>query len=154
MDNATNKLIREQLDQKFIQFQNLSEIAVPPSGWVYAVRTALKMSLRQLGNKLGITPQSTKEIEVREKNGSITLKTLNDVANSLNMKLVYALIPKEGSLQSLLERAAYNAAEKIVMRTSITMKLEDQENSEERLKKAIKDKADEIMREIPGYLWD
>ncbi len=154
MDNATNKLIREQLDQKFIHFQNLSEIAVPPSGWVYAVRTALKMSLRQLGNKLGITPQSTKEIEVREKNGSITLKTLNDVANSLNMKLVYALIPKEGSLQSLLERAAYNAAEKIVMRTSITMKLEDQENSEERLKKAIKDKADEIMREIPGYLWD
>lgn len=154
MKNSTTKLLREQLDQKFIQLQALSEIGVPPSGWVYAVRTSLKMSLKQLGNKLGITPQSTKELETREKNGSITLRALNDAADCLNLKLVYALIPKDGSLQSLVERAAYAAAEKIVMRASISMKLENQENSDERLQKAIKDKADKIIREMPGYLWD
>ena len=45
-------------------------------------------------------------------------------------------------------------AEEIVMRTSHTMKLEDQENSEERIKKAIKDRAEKIKNELPKYLWD
>lgn len=154
MNNLKYKLMREQLDRKLLKFQELTEITIPPTGWIHAVRIALNMSLKQFGNKLGMTPQSAKEVEIREKNGSITLKTLNNAADSLNMKLVYILIPKNGSLQSLVERAAYDAAEKIVMRTSITMKLENQENTEERLQKAIKDKADEIMREMPKYLWD
>jgi len=154
MNNLKSKLIREQLDRKLMKFIELGDISVPPTGWIYATRTALNMSLKQLGKKLGITPQGIKEIEIREKKGSITLKNLNDIAMALNLKLVYALIPNDGSLQALLERAAYDEARKIVMRTSITMKLENQENTEERLQKAIKDKAEEIIREIPKYLWD
>jgi len=154
MNSLKSKLIREQLDRKLMKFIESGDISTPPSGWIYATRTALNISLKQLGKKLGITPQGIKEIELREKKGSITLKNLNDVANALNLKLVYALIPNDGSLQALLERAAYDEAKKIVMRTSITMKLESQENTEERLQKAIKDKAEEIIREIPKYLWD
>jgi len=154
MNNLKSKLIREQLDRKLMKFIESGDISTPPSGWIYATRTALNISLKQLGKKLGITPQGIKEIELREKKGSITLKNLNDVANALNLKLVYALIPNDGSLQALLERAAYDEAKKIVIRTSISMKLESQENTEERLQKAIKDKAEEIIREIPKYLWD
>lgn len=40
------------------------------------------------------------------------------------------------------------------MRTSHTMKLEDQENREERLQKAIEDRAEQIKQEVPKYLWD
>ena len=40
------------------------------------------------------------------------------------------------------------------MRTSHTMKLEDQENTQERLQKAIKDRAEKIKQEMPKYLWD
>lgn len=154
MNNLKSKLIREQLDRKLVKFIELGDISTPPSGWIYAARTALNMSLKQLGKKHGITPQGIKEIEIREKKGSITLKNLSDIAQALNLKLVYALIPNDGSLQALLERAAYDEAKKIVMRTSISMKLENQENTEERLQKAIKDKAEEIIREIPKYLWD
>lgn len=154
MNNIKRKLIREQLDRKLMKLTGLGEISAPPTGWIYAARTALNISLKQLGNKLGITPQGIKEIEIREKKGSITLKNLSDIANALNLKLVYALIPNDGSLQELLERAAYDEAKKIVMRTSTTMKLENQKNTEERLQKAIHDKAEEIIREIPKYLWD
>jgi mobile mystery protein A len=154
MTNSKSKLMIEQLDRKFATLRNLENISIPQTGWIYATRIALNMSLKQLGKKLGITSPSTKEIEIREKNGAITLKTLNKVANALNMKVVYALIPKDKSLETIIERAAYDAAKKIVMRTSIMMKLEDQENTEERLKRAIKDKADEIIREMPKYLWD
>jgi len=154
MNNLKSKLIREQLDRKLMNFMELRDISIPPAGWIYAIRTALNMSLKQLGKKLGITPQGIKEIENREKTGSITLKNLSDIAKALNLKLVYALIPNDGSLQALLERAAYDEAKKIIMRTSITMKLENQENTEDRLQKAIKDKTEEIIREIPKYLWD
>jgi hypothetical protein len=34
------------------------------------------------------------------------------------------------------------------------MKLEDQGNSEDRLKKAIKYRAEQIKNELPKYLWD
>jgi hypothetical protein len=34
------------------------------------------------------------------------------------------------------------------------MKLEDQENSEERIKQAILEMAEDIKREIPTQLWD
>ena len=53
------------------------------------------MSLRQLGNRMGISAQSVMEIEQREVDGSITLKSLKEAANAIEMKLVYAIIPKK-----------------------------------------------------------
>ena len=33
----TKKLIREQLDNKIIKLHVLEDIAIPPSGWIYAI---------------------------------------------------------------------------------------------------------------------
>lgn len=40
------------------------------------------------------------------------------------------------------------------MRTSHTMKLEDQENTKERIEKAIEERMKEILNEMPKSLWD
>ena len=40
------------------------------------------------------------------------------------------------------------------MRTSQSMKLEEQENSKERQQQAIKERTEDLKREIPKYLWD
>ena len=154
MKDLKLKLLIEQLDRKFEQLSVIDNLISPSEGWIYSVRTALKMTLRQLGNKLNITAQSVKEIETREKNASITLKTLKDAGNALDMKLVYGFIPKEKTLEAMIEKRAYEIAEKIVYRTSNTMVLEDQENSIERLRQAIQDRAEVIKREMPKYLWD
>jgi len=45
-------------------------------------------------------------------------------------------------------------ASKIVHRTSQSMKLEDQENSAKRITKAIQERKEEIIREMPKSLWD
>jgi hypothetical protein len=45
-------------------------------------------------------------------------------------------------------------ATEIVKRTSASMKLEDQENKPDRLKKAVIEKAEEIKFQMPKYLWD
>lgn len=148
------KLILEQIDRKIRQLKKVEDMTIPSSGWVYAVRLALAMSLRQLGNKMGITPQSVKEIEEREKSGTVSLNVLRQFGKCLDLKLVYGFIPKQESLNDMIEKRAVELAREIVNRTSISMELEDQENNPKRIQKAIIEKANEIKLEMPKYLWD
>ena len=129
-------------------------LVMPTIGWIKTIRTGIGMSLEQLGNKLSVTKQAIRDIENREKEGSITIKSMQEIANVLDMKFVYAFVPKEGSLEAMIEKRAIEVAKKIVHRTSNTMKLEDQANSEDRIQKAIKERAEEIINKTPKILWD
>lgn len=144
----------QQLNSKMLIVATMKKMTPPPIGWIKALRTALGMSLQQLGNKISITKQSLTDIERREKEGTITIKTLREVANALDMELVYGFAPKDGSLDALIDRKAKELATQIVMRTSNTMKLEDQANSARRIKKAIDERAVAIKNEMPKILWD
>lgn len=148
------KLQTEQLEQKLKGFSTAHKVPAPPTGWLKAVRVSLGMSLQQLADKLAITRQSVQEIEIREKEGTITLKSLRETANALDMQLVYGLVPKDGSIENLIDRKARELATRIVSRTSNTMKLEDQENSQQRIKKAIEERTAVIKNELPKVLWD
>ncbi|MEQ8416718.1 MAG: mobile mystery protein A [Imperialibacter sp.] len=144
----------DQLERKLKVYSSIKSTPIPPTGWIKAVRLALGISLQQLATKLSITRQSVLEIENREKNGSITIKSLREAANALDMDLVYGFVPKDGSLDALVERKARELATKIVRRTSNTMKLEAQENSESRLRTAISERASALKSEMPKVLWD
>jgi predicted DNA-binding mobile mystery protein A len=155
MKNEKQNLVIDQLDKKFESIQKFSaSLSVPTNGWINAVRKSLNMSLKQLGKKLKVTSQNINQLEQREIDGSISIQKLKDAAEALEMNFVYAFIPRDGSLEKLIEKRAMEVAKEIVMRTSHTMKLENQENSEERIKKAIKDRAEKIKNELPKYLWD
>jgi len=144
----------QQLNSKMLTFASLQKVAPPPTGWLKAVRTALGMSLQQLSNRLSITKQSAQEIEQREKDGSLTIKSLREAARALDMQLVYGFIPADGSMEALIDRKAKELATQIVLRTSNSMKLEDQENSKQRIEKAIEERAAIIKNEMPKALWD
>lgn len=154
MKNTKQQLLIQQTDKKLAPFKPLTLNVVPTKGWINTVRTSLKMSLRQLGGRLKISAQSAKEIEDREVNGTITLNSLKDAANALDLKLVYGFIAKHGSLEQMIEKRAKEIATEIVMRTNTTMTLEDQQNSKERIEQAINQKTSEIKFELPKYLWD
>ena len=151
MNNA-KKLQIAQLDRKLGKYAGFPD--PPAKGWIHGIRSAVNMTLRQLGSRLAITAQSAQEIEMRESNGSITLKNLREVGAALNMKLVYGFVPQDGSFDQLLENQALAVARKIVQRTDATMKLEDQQVGKERLEEAVAELANEIKREMPRYLWD
>ncbi len=144
----------QQLSSKLEVFSSTRNVATPPTGWIKAIRTALGMSMQQLGTKLSMTKQSVQDIERREQEGAITLKSLREAASAMDMDLVYGLVPRDGSLDQLIDRKAREPATKIVMRTSNTMKLEDQENSKTRLKNAVEERALSIKNEMPKILWD
>lgn len=151
---AKKNLQIQQLNSRMKAFPGLDKTPIPPTGWIKAIRAALGISLQQLGNKLSITKQSVLDIEKREKEGTITIKALREAGKALDMQLVYGFVPNDGSLEALIERKAEALATQIVLRTSNTMKLEDQENSKRRIKKAIKERALVIQNEMPKILWD
>ena len=151
---AIKSLQLQQLNNKMLSFAALKQVAMPPTGWIKAIRTALGMSMQQLGNKLAISKQGVLDIERREKEGAITIKSLKEIGRVLDMQLVYGFVPNDGSLDALIEKRATELATKIVMRTSNTMKLEDQGNSGERIKKAITERTAEIKNKMPKILWD
>ncbi|MHA8061502.1 mobile mystery protein A [Aquirufa beregesia] len=147
-------LQRQQLNDKMLILASINQVISPPIGWVKAIRTSLGMSMLQLGNKLSKSKQGIADIEKREIEGGITIKALREVGEALDMKLVYGFVPIDGSLEALIEKKALKLATKIVMRTSNTMRLEDQENSNERIEKAIKERTNSLKQEMPKILWD
>jgi len=148
------QLILAQLDLKLDKYKSLGAIPAPLRGWVYSIRQALNMSLRQLGNRMGITAPSVHEIEERERTGTVSLKVLRQVGEALDMKLVYGFIPETDSLEKMIENRAFELAREIVLRASVSMELEDQKNSDLRVKQAIEEKATELKTTVPRYLWD
>jgi predicted DNA-binding mobile mystery protein A len=154
MKNNKHYLLLQQTDKKIKVFKAVQSTLVPSKGWINTFRNALKMSLRQLGNRLNISPQSVKEIEEREANGTITLKSLRDVANAMDLQLIYGFVSKHESLEQMIEKRAKEIAKEIVSRTNNTMTLENQQNSIERIEQAIEQKTAEIKYDMPKYLWD
>jgi predicted DNA-binding mobile mystery protein A len=150
MNTKNSRLLLEQLNRRL----RGKSATTPSAGWVYTVRTALGMSRRQLGKRLEISAQSVKDLEENEAAGTVSLNRLKMAGQALGLQFSYSLRPAAGSLQKILEQAAQKTAREIVLRTSANMRLEQQGNSAERLKKAIQDKTAELMREIPSYLWE
>lgn len=154
MKDLKQKLIIEQMDSKLKEFVPLLVNQPPENGWINAIRTAFKMSLRQFGERLKMTPQGAENIEKREKDRTITIKSLEEAGRALNMTLVYGFVPVNGSIKQIIENRAKELAFEIVKTTSHTMALEDQVNTDKRLKTAIDDKAKQLIYEMPRYLWD
>jgi predicted DNA-binding mobile mystery protein A len=148
------KLLIAQLDQKLANFKDIGMVLVPQKGWVNTIRTTLNMTRNQLGAKLNLTKGAIQKIEEREATGQITINKLKDVGNALNMQLVYGFIPKDGTIENLVNLKAEKLARKIVLRTNQNMKLEDQGIGDEKITKTIKELADEIKREMRRSLWD
>lgn len=112
-----HSLLIEQLDQKLQPFDQTKKALVPERGWINTIRTTLNMTMAQLGTKLNITRQGVKNLEKSEANGTITLNSLRDVSNAMDLKLVYAMVPKDGTINDLVNVKAEKLARRIVMRT-------------------------------------
>ncbi|WP_221403458.1 mobile mystery protein A [Riemerella columbina] len=142
------------MNDKIEKFSVLKGVNVPPVGWVKAIRKALGISLQQLGNKRSISKQSVLDIERREQEGTISLNALREIGKAMDMELVYGFVPKDGNLNAYIERKARELAIEIVMRSANTMKLEEQENTRDRILKAIEERTEELIKDQPKILWD
>ena len=154
MKNSKVQFFLDETQDKLNPFYVLKSQVKPDNGWVNAIRISIKMSLRQLGERLHITPQGVRDLEKREKEGAITINTLKEVGRVLDMDLVYGFISRHNSLEDMIEERAREIAEEVVLKTSQTMQLDTSRKSENDIKKAIQQKTYEISSKMPSYLWD
>ena len=148
------KLLIEQLDQKLAVFKDAVAEPIPQKGWVNTIRTTLNMTMEQLGAKLKLTKGAVQKIEEREAIGQITINKLKDVGEALDMQFVYGFVPKNGTIENLINLKAEKLARKIVLRTNQNMRLEDQGIGDDKINDSIMDLANEIKREMRKSLWD
>jgi len=148
------KLLIEQLDQKLKPLHDAEMVLIPNRGWINTIRTALNMTMAQLGTRLNISRQGVKSIEEREAKGTITINSLKEVGEAMDLKFVYGYVPKNKTIDNYVNIKAKELATKIVMRTNQNMKLEDQGLQVEKIKDSIEELAIELKREMKRSLWD
>lgn len=98
---------------------------LPRSGWIRAVRDALGMSTRELAARVGLSSQRISQIEQNERNRSLTLDTLDRLADGLGCRVEYVLVPHRPLDQMVMDRALAKAAAEVA-EVDHTMVLENQ----------------------------
>ena len=129
-------------------------LRAPPGGWLRAVREALGITQAQLARRMHISRQSLQDFERAEAEGRITLDSLARVAGALDCRMVYAVVPENGSLDDIRIRRAEAVADRLLKPTSHSMKLEAQGVSERERKRQRKLLVESLLRESPRKLWE
>lgn len=145
-------LRRRQLDAQVQTYLGITR-SRPTRGWSAAVREAIGMSTRQLGERLGITQQSAAELEKAEVADQITLKNLRRLAKAMDADLVYGFVPRKSFEQNVRNQAERRAA-RVVERVETSMSLEDQPTASATQKQRKADLIEEFVRTTPRDLWD
>ncbi len=101
------------------------------------------MTGQQLADRLGVAWQSMDDLEKSEAAGTITLNSLRRGAAAMECELVYFIVPKDGSVETLVERRARAVGSRDLARTGQTMLLEGQASP-----------ADERERLLDDYIQD
>jgi predicted DNA-binding mobile mystery protein A len=153
MTNRFKKLMRKQVQESLNTFQDLAKRPVPKKGWIRTIRDALGISSYILANRLGCSHTNITAIEQREIKGTISLETLDRVAQALNCKLVYCLIPLE-SLDKTLEKQARKIAKKKIEIINHSMSLEKQGLNPKQLQQQENDLVQELLQGNPRRLWN
>ena len=63
MRSSKIQFFLDETQGKLNAFSVLKSEMKPDNGWVNAIRISIKMSLRQLGERLDITPQGVRDLE-------------------------------------------------------------------------------------------
>ncbi len=127
---------RRELDRKFNAADLDPVRAVPRSGWIRAIRTALGMSQAVLAERLGVSAAAVNKLEHAERHGGITISKLAEVAAALECTLVYALVPNSTLEQTIMAQAKKVATDMLGY-VARTMGLEAQGIDDDRQREAI-----------------
>jgi predicted DNA-binding mobile mystery protein A len=120
-----NAQSRRSLDARFKDIGPASRFTAPIRGWIKAIRESLGMSTAQLARRLKISQPSVVQLEASEAKGTIELRTLQRVAEALDCKLVYALVPNR-PLDMMIHERALELARRQLQPVRHTMLLEQQ----------------------------
>lgn len=143
------------------QYQTIVDRAVnksedwtlPQEGWIRTVRKALGMSVFQLARSLGRTRASVSNIERAELSGSVSIKNMQQMAEAMNCRFVYAIIP-EVSIEDLIQKRAKEKAVIIVAEANSHMALEAQTLDKETIEFEVNRIQNSFINDLSADLWN
>ena len=114
---------------------------------------AVGIGASAVAERLGVSRNSVYSSVQNERAGTISLNQLEKTAEAMGGKLVYAIIPREGSVEEIVMAQARKKARRIVQRTRTHMALEGQTEGLRSQEEMIEELASEIAREMPRDFW-
>jgi predicted DNA-binding mobile mystery protein A len=126
MTTSHRRILATGISKKLRKFPKPAEVPVPPGGWLRAIRLATGMPAVYPARKLELTQQGFDWLEKSEATGAISLKSLKRAADAMDCDLVYAVVPRSGSVRTMIERQAFTRAKKQILPVAHSMHLESQ----------------------------
>ena len=147
------RLAADQIDRRFEDIRPLmNQLGRPQRGWIKAIREGLGMTSAQLATRMGIRQPSVAELEKSEAEKRITLASLERVAEALDCRLVYMLVPNQ-PLSARVTKRANEMAEEQLAAVNQTMKLEQQSVVNVRQREILKSRIIQALLDKPSRLW-
>lgn len=144
-DFMQRRRLARMLDRAAAQARDLSP---PDTGWVAAMRAALGMSAEQVGRRKGVSRNAVYQAERSEKEGSISLKQMENLAAAMGGKFVYAIVP-DAPVEQLKYKQALRRAKHMAAAEPGFASLSADEKQD-----WIEDFAAQQLHDMPGDFWN
>lgn len=131
----------------------LKDLKQPTEGWIVSVRNALGMSAAQLGRRVNRTRANISAAERSEQEERATIQSMKTLAEAMGCKFVYAIIPPDGDIESVIEQQARKKAKALVNKASTHMALEKQSLSKKSANDEIERLTCDLMGNINSDFW-
>jgi len=151
IQKIVSKQYRDKVNEAIERFGNAP--MRPKEGWLRTVRIALGMSGPQLAKRLGVTKARVSKAEQAEALDGVTLKTMKSMAEAMDCKFIYAVVPKK-NVETIIKQRAIDKARTQVQTASTHMALEAQALSKQQVDFEIERIAVEILQKLPSDFWD
>ena len=103
MENEERMQARAKLDKEQRYFRVAARKASNYPNWLRRVRQVLGVRATEMARKLEVSKSVIFRLEKSEDKKTISLKALEKMANAMDCKLVYAVVPRRG--ETLVELA-------------------------------------------------
>jgi predicted DNA-binding mobile mystery protein A len=151
--NDKEYLRLQQIEEAIGPFRPLVDTQSPRRGWIRAIQQALGVTNRQLAKRLHLTPQTIEDMQEYEAKETIKLQTLRKLAQALDCRLVYAVVPSK-SLEEMRLEQARKVARRQLKPVAHSMTLEAQGVSDTDQQSELDRLVQKLLAGNPRKLWE
>jgi predicted DNA-binding mobile mystery protein A len=110
MRRIARQLARKRLDEEMRPYRRAGMNPDPTNGLLRAVRQALRVPVAEIARKMGVVRSVVFDLEARELKNTILLQSMSRMAEAMDCKVVYGIVPKGGrTLEELAELRLWEA---------------------------------------------
>jgi transcriptional regulator with XRE-family HTH domain len=96
MVEMERRLARKKLDKEMTPFRGAGKEANPTNALLRTVRQVLAIPVKEITEKMGVRRSTLNDLEMSERRGTISTRSLARMANAMGCKVVYGVVPLNG----------------------------------------------------------